>query len=188
MLHKPDFSPLCHIRVQLIQYKLQKVKKNIKYFPKEYTEVQQIIYTEQQENKPNIKSVGVLSTKSVRAVLFSGQCNVWMVCPKSSLLVNEKMFLAWFFPLPNYGWMNKIRNPLFFISKIHRWRFWQKSKKKESGWIFLTDLNWAFQDAASGAENHAEDDHDAQEDEGPGQEGHLLQIPAGQRDGHGWRL
>ena len=94
MLHKPDFSPLCHIRVQLIQYKLQKVKKNIKYFPKEYTEVQQIIYTEQQENKPNIKSVGVLSTKSVRAVLFSGQCNVWMVCPKSSLLVNEKMFLA----------------------------------------------------------------------------------------------
>ena len=94
MLHKPDFSPLCHIRVQLIQYKLQKVKKNIKYFPKEYTEVQQIIYTEQQENKPNIKSVGVLSTKSVRAVLFSGQCNVCMVCPNSSLLVNEKMFLA----------------------------------------------------------------------------------------------
>ena len=42
-----------------------------------------------------------------------------------------------------------------------------------------------FQDAASGSENHTEDNHDAQKDEGPGQEGHLLQIPPRQRDGHG---
>ena len=39
-------------------------------------------------------------------------------------------------------------------------------------------------DVAAGGEDHEEDNHDAEEDEGDGAEGDLLQVAAGQRAGH----
>ena len=44
------------------------------------------------------------------------------------------------------------------------------------------------QDAETRPEDHQENHHDAQEDEGSGQEGHCLEVPASERDGHGRRL
>lgn len=43
-------------------------------------------------------------------------------------------------------------------------------------------------DGASGREDHPEDDHDAEQDEGVGPEGAILQVFAGQCLGHGRRL
>ena len=39
-------------------------------------------------------------------------------------------------------------------------------------------------DVAAGGEDHEEDNHDAEEDEGDGAEGDLLQVAAGQRARH----
>ena len=39
-------------------------------------------------------------------------------------------------------------------------------------------------DVSAGGEDHEEDNHDAEEDEGDGAEGDLLQVAAGQRAGH----
>ena len=44
----------------------------------------------------------------------------------------------------------------------------------------------AATDVSAGGEDNAEDDHDAEQDEGAGPEGEVLQEPAGQRPGHGW--
>ena len=44
------------------------------------------------------------------------------------------------------------------------------------------------QDVSARGEDHQEDNHDAEEDEGDGAEGDILQVAASQRSGHWWQL